>query len=1463
MLTLCYNIGTFIAGGGGMALEIFRDGQFFKKRIFEYKYAHSILTPSDLVGLDDAYLDKFKAIADRMSLKYRNTLLFTTLGVKNVIKLYNFSKDDYMMIDQLLKPFVAKSSYLIYSDDALIKLREICEQDVSRAREYIFKETRKIILDRKQENIELLWLQSRWPKEFLEENSDIFLRDKNVSKKLVQKYYRRRLTILDYCDNLEVFKDKRIVPFFGDNNGIIFQLVQRFGEEKTEEFIKEHSELVRKCSLNLGAFTEVGFRCEKGIEEYFRAALKFELVDQFFGYYRSLKAPGFTWTKDLGFKFVHKFKTTNDLLSYDADTVVLDLIQQYAVNFFGIDNIKRLQEETKLFSGSQGMNVLNLLADSIYHMQLNNFPLFSKISDIYYNNMTYEAFEEMIAYIIGYLRMDGTFEDSNVIYAYISDKYKKRRPYLFANGSMPEELRRAINFNEITVKYILEHKEFLEYLMDRNLGEIISPFVEVMHDDKNGTEMSSFNFFKDYCTRFGNEALLELIFKYGMAFEERRVLDSFGTNFSKCSKEEIDKAVRKNIAEEIRGGFFDYSMLASDQAFRREYPEFFINLDKIKCSEEEKAIVYRLIYSREISFADVRKYPYLVEILKDKPLDIIFIKEFGKKPKGEFKNMVNNKTLVLRKIGNYNFLKLCEEFGCYMSDFAANIISAYELDNSLLSEELIKKPYYSFFRDVIFKCCLNGKIFYSGEDAPQFLKRSHPELFLDSSAPDELKNVFYGKECTMDLADLVRHPEWRGYLVDKSLRAALMKGPDRSDALFDYLGRFNTSEEMFDFTIKNMPVVRQMIKLHRVPEMIKWYELVGINIPDSVVMCNVDAGSSEEVKKFLDGRNNWRMFMKINRFTGDYESKDALLKLAYCFGVFDEDKAGTGKLLNLITGIPRVIDKDTYHELLAALKKEGKSSMIKAGYKRLLEEGFIDDIEKNEINKIYIPNKDGRYTLNFNPQNYPVVAYYLREVFEENCPSSYVFTPSLVHKLFSGCSMEYSPDFRDFFLENYREILEDFDNRGYISNIQRRFDDIKRDNSNRKLTWDLAVSYVQTNKYEAEDGNEYVARVSGIAGYDEKYFECLERIYDYGKQRTFSSIPKVQGTWNDFKYEMLDLVDPLCMCVGTLTNCCQEINDLAESCMIHSMIDENGRVFVIRDSEGRIVSQSWVWRNGNTLCFDNIEVPDRAFKKHENELTDNIYDIYMVAAEEAIDVEEKMYAEKFQAGEISEEEFRKMRLGKVTVGLGYNDIAETIKKRAKEDYTNTRPLAFDSPLGEEYDKYLYTSDSAVQYSLVERKDFKSYNAYPKTLYTDTYSVYAEDDLDSVDIKHLKALRDTNESDVFLNIDEVYSSRDIFEYIAEKYKVLPSNMKILMNPNLAVIYEESDDKIEVLDIYYCSHTGEEDEIDITEAVTLQLGVAIRQISLEKNVAVRELGDRKKALYDKAINMAEKDEKVLKK
>ena len=162
--------------------------------------------------------------------------------------------------------------------------------------------------------------------------------------------------------------------------------------------------------------------------------------------------------------------------------------------------------------------------------------------------------------------------------------------------------------------------------------------------------------------------------------------------------------------------------------------------------------------------------------------------------------------------------------------------------------------------------------------------------------------------------------------------------------------------------------------------------------------------------------------------------------------------------------------------------------------------------------------------------------------------------------------------------------------------MQKQFSMIKAINSNRKLTLDLSLAYVQENKFTSVDvGNEEVAEISAIAGYTQEDFDKLQEIYNYGKQRIFSSIPKIEKTKGKYTYEMLRLDDPLAMAIGTLTDCCQELGNAAELCMEHSMVDKHGRVFVVRDDQGNIAAQSWVWRNKNVICFDNIEIPDKAF----------------------------------------------------------------------------------------------------------------------------------------------------------------------------------------------------------------------------------------------------------------------------
>ena len=334
--------------------------------------------------------------------------------------------------------------------------------------------------------------------------------------------------------------------------------------------------------------------------------------------------------------------------------------------------------------------------------------------------------------------------------------------------------------------------------------------------------------------------------------------------------------------------------------------------------------------------------------------------------------------------------------------------------------------------------------------------------------------------------------------------------------------------------------------------------------------------------------------------------------------------------------------------------------------------------------------------------------------------------------MFGGFELKYDPDFREFLLANMDEVLENPANISFLASIQRQFSAIKAINSNRRLTWDLAVGYVQSNKYTSVNvGNEQVAVISAIAGYSQADFHVLQQIYNYGKQRVFSSIPRIEGSSlkesGNYTYEILRLDDPLAMAIGTLTDCCQELNNCAEVCMEHSMVDKNGRIFVIRDDKGNIVAQSWVWRNKDVLCFDNIEIPDKAFLRaskanfelERKAFTDDIFGIYKQAAHELIEADEKAYKELLEAGKITKEEYDGLRLGKITAGLGYNDIAESLTNHSELDRGNiSRPLPFEEPV--RLSRGLYTSDSTTQYILEERDDRVDYDADTLPIHSDTY-----------------------------------------------------------------------------------------------------------------------------------------------
>ena len=507
----------------------------------------------------------------------------------------------------------------------------------------------------------------------------------------------------------------------------------------------------------------------------------------------------------------------------------------------------------------------------------------------------------------------------------------------------------------------------------------------------------------------------------------------------------------------------------------------------------------------------------------------------------------------------------------------------------------------------------------------------------------------------------------------------------------------------------------------------------------------------------------------------------------------------------------------------------------------LVSEGFQGNLEENIFSQIYRKTGDS-YTLTINPQSYPKSSYLIRSILEKY-PDFPILTPNKAHQLFGAFELTYDPDFREFLLANMNKILDSPEYISYISSIQRQFSDIKAMNSNRTLTLELAVSFVQTNKFTSVNiGNERVAEISAIAGYNQADFDMLQQIYNYGKQRTFSSIPRIEHrtvkTSGKYTYETLRLDDPLAMAIGTLTDCCQELHDSAEVCMEHSMVDKNGRVFVIKDDNDNIVAQSWVWRNKDVLCFDNIEIPAKAFVRATKEhpelgrkgFTDEVFEIYKEAAHDLIIKDDEEYTKLLQMGKITKEQYEGLRLGKVTVGLGYNDIAESLKEHAILNKGSvSRPLPFEEPV--KLSRALYTNDSTTQYILEERDNRREYNGATLPIHSDSYIEYIDANFTKKLLLMLEKL------EIVTKEHPNYLTTSISDY-----------------PNFAIIYDINDNKLKIGDLLFNTKIDNgKQQMDMEYQVIMQMRLALEQIVGDKIIDVSDLDAKQLEMYTKIMEL----------
>lgn len=221
-------------------------------------------------------------------------------------------------------------------------------------------------------------------------------------------------------------------------------------------------------------------------------------------------------------------------------------------------------------------------------------------------------------------------------------------------------------------------------------------------------------------------------------------------------------------------------------------------------------------------------------------------------------------------------------------------------------------------------------------------------------------------------------------------------------------------------------------------------------------------------------------------------------------------------------------------------------------------------------------------------------------------------------------------EFKMFVMKSNKKdgILEEYSLAAYISVFEKLLADnqkptIIKMNKIIKSIKNLLVPY----NIEIEENLEllnYVAK-------GEPLFEKIKgiKLYEDYRKRIKSSIPDYHDKSNELDYGLVSLHDRRIISNGIgkyilpnnlKASSCLTPNGKAKTCLEHGAINPNGRFFKI-EKNNKIVAYSWIWRAGDVLCFDNIELTEEIEKIPDIEKT--IYEIYMKAAKGIVEKTEK------------------------------------------------------------------------------------------------------------------------------------------------------------------------------------------------------------------------------------------------
>ena len=183
-------------------------------------------------------------------------------------------------------------------------------------------------------------------------------------------------------------------------------------------------------------------------------------------------------------------------------------------------------------------------------------------------------------------------------------------------------------------------------------------------------------------------------------------------------------------------------------------------------------------------------------------------------------------------------------------------------------------------------------------------------------------------------------------------------------------------------------------------------------------------------------------------------------------------------------------------------------------------------------------------------------------------------------------------------LFNDNKVIEMLDNKNsdlykFFPRIFNEWEMIKINGKDKNLN--TIIEFLKSDEISLPPKYHRLEGLFKYIGCNNSIVEETLKLHNEMLERKTSTIPRITGQKDDYTYEILKYDDMLSLAVGNITDCCFTVLGVGYQCLRHALTSQNGRIFVIK-KDNEIIAHSWLWRNGNHICFDNIETSKKTNK---------------------------------------------------------------------------------------------------------------------------------------------------------------------------------------------------------------------------------------------------------------------------